>query len=373
MAIKANIVDSATEREAVVDYTEREVQALVVATRPLKTFENKILFFTSSTGSADLHINGSTGDSAGVNEILYAEDAGVAGGEWDTSAISGNWTFNSAAQAFTGTVSIDATATAANSTAQLDNGAEPILDLSDFATLDGAIYIVSMGGGSDAQLFGWNTGTAAIVGNAINISTYVDTGITNIWQTFSIPLGDMGLSAASVDALRIVTVGPPSPDYYLDAIEFGGIASDSVGPTEFKIEPETGTWLHVHSLQISVADTYDSTLANATMPSIPYDGFLGVGTLVNGILYRRMTGSEISFSVRIAQLLDFMQLPNTELTGFGGDDTTSWFTARITFAVPLLLKPPLDNLSLVVRDDLSGLLSMRASVMCMEEDRQFSR
>jgi len=66
MPIKAHITDPATNKKAEVDYTEGEKQALVVATRPLKIYENSSEIFTDADGNADMNIGVAFGTPEGV-------------------------------------------------------------------------------------------------------------------------------------------------------------------------------------------------------------------------------------------------------------------------------------------------------------------
>ncbi|KKM87176.1 hypothetical protein LCGC14_1271640, partial [marine sediment metagenome] len=369
MSLKTRIIGRKRGIQADVDSTKGEQYGVVVATRPLKTFDNKILFFANDTFGTDLNQNAGIGDSAGLIEIVYAENAGIAT-EWDTSAITGGarWDFASADQSFAGSVSIDGTSTINDNVMQLADAS--LFDLDGFSGLTIFIYITgwSNNGTKDITISGWNTSTSFIVGNSVNIGDFADTGSLNTWQEIFIPLSSMGLVSQSIDALRFTVIdtgGGPAPNFFLDNIQFESqLGGDNAGPTEFVVQPDLGTWLHITNLHIIMVDIYDSTVANGTMLSLPYDGFLGLGELQRGVQYQIINNGEIKFHAVIRKMFDFMQLPSAEITGQGSDGTNSWFTAKITFSTPLVLKSEnLDKLSLTINDDLSLLLEFRTSVM----------
>lgn len=359
MSVKSLIIDHSTGlKAAVVDGEEKN--ALVVATRPLKIYDNVLKFFINESYGADLNQNVTLGGTPvkihnGIDNVL-----------WTASAISGIWTFDSTAQAHAGTRSIDGTATGKNSTAQFAKGSSQ--DLTGYTSISGWIYLTGWGAGTQhLQFFGWNVSTGVIVGNLINIDDYINTGILNSWQKFTISLSDMGLAGATISAFRlVVTATSITPNFYLDDLQI----EETGTPIEFQLEPDTGTWLHVNSFQILMADAYSGTVADGTMPSIPYDSLLGVSALVTGISYKRVTSGEIVSSAVIKQFLDFMAFSNANVTGYGSDGTNTWITVNMQFTEPVILKSEEeDKMSLTINDDLSDLLLLRVGAGSKVETR----
>ena len=250
MSLKINIIDSKTRHEAYVDFTLGEEQALVVATRPLKLFNNKVVPFINPTFGVDLAITAGffalEGDvTSFAQEVIYTENA-----EWTTSSVSGVWDFASAAQTHAGIVSIDATGTVNNSTAQLAKGSS--YSLSNSSALSGWIYITAwpVTGVKEVNIQGWNT-SAVGVGSKVNIGNYINTALFNTWQKFTISLSDISLVGTTIDAIRITTVDTgqgSAPDYYLDDIIFEPVADiitdisgvSGVGVQEYTISPSLG-------------------------------------------------------------------------------------------------------------------------------------
>ncbi len=271
-------------------------------------------------------------------------------------------------------MSIDGTGTSNNDVMQL--ATSPLLDLSDYILLSGQIYITSWPstGTKEVQILGWDTSTGS-VGTTVNIGNYVDTNTLNTWQSFSIPISDMSLIGASVDAFRITSIdlGPGvTPNYYLDAItliELGG-SGDSQTPEEYSVTADKGTWLYVETIHFTIVDEYAGTLADATMPLIPYDGFLGLGTLERGINYSRSIGDKVQFNLSIKDLVDLISLPGVHMSGNGSDGVNTWVSFTMELTEPIVLKyENMDKLSATVQDDLSSLKFFRASVGCKIEQR----
>jgi len=456
MPIKSLITDSSNNKSAKVDDTTGEDQALVVATRELKTFENSFRFFTNTSYGADMNQNfefSGTPDDVynGGDSTQWTASAIVGGGNWDlneqnvhaknaivtvvdyanlggetiTIVISGtstnivegidytaetnnDTTATNIATAIDGVTgvgasaigavveiiadlgyditsltddsadidlttsarSLDAVATTNGNVAQLARAS--FVDLSGYTTITGYIFLALWDnrGTKNITLYGWDTGSSVQVGTSININNYVDTNSLNKWHKFTIPLEHMKLSASSIDAFRILTtdIGPGQPpDYYIDYFQ---IQQDG-NPIQYTLAPDLGTWLHVSKVKITIADDYAGTVNNGTMPSLPYDGFLGVSKLANGIVYQRIQSGEVKFSINISELIDFVQIQGATVSGTGSDGTNSWFALSLDLTEPLILKPENDDiLSVIISDDLSDLLFLKISAGCKIETRE---
>ncbi len=356
-----------------IDYINKN--ALVVATHPLKIYENTIKFFTSKTFGIDMNIGRTIDFTENIND----------GGDnvyWTSSIISGaKWTLSSIDQNHTvaGSFSIKSDNDIINATLQITNGSN--FDLTNFDNLIIWIYVdVDWISTDSIEIYGWDTGAGIIVGNSVPLEDYFSFNIFGVWQQITIPLGDMALTGGTLDALRIELVANPvgkAPKYYLDDILFEGIDSEP-GAGEFSIEPELGTWLHVHSFSYMIADNdYDSTIADVdavrpTLPKIPYNTFLGVASLSSGVLYQRVINGEIQFSIVIKQLSDILQLAGAEISAQGSvGETGTWIAIKNNILEPIILKSEnQDKLRFIVNDNLSGLDILRITAACKIEQRQ---
>ena len=123
------------------------------------------------------------------------------------------------------------------------------------------------------------------------------------------------------------------------------------------------------SFQIVVANPFDSTLASASMPNIPYDTLLGT-SIASGINYKRISDGVTTNAATINKFVDFMTLSNAKITGSGGDGTNTWLSLNVNFNEEVLLKSEdEDKMTLTINDDLSGLLYLRVGAGAKTEDR----
>ena len=362
MPVKTLITDPETGRQAAVVDTE-EKNALVVATRPLKSYATKIKFFTNPDYGYNMNV---TLGFAGTPDKIHN---GIDNSYWTASAISGTWTFNSTDQAHAGTKSIDATATVNNDIAQIAKGSS--IDLSGYVAITGWIYLSLWDdtGQKKIEVYGWDTGTSAMVGIAINLKDYIDIGALNSWQKFTIPLPDMNLAAKSIDAIRIETIDTGigvAPNYYLDDMQI----EETTAPEEFNIKPDANTWLHVNNLNIFLVDACASTLANATMPYLSYNKLLNMTSLTNGILYQGRLGGKIRFALPVRNIGDILMLPGSRIESCGSDGTNTFLKMFLDLKYPIILQAEHDDkLSFMISDDLSGLIKIVISANCREEAR----
>jgi hypothetical protein len=366
MSLKTFIADVATNLKAKVDNDNGlEDGALVVATRPLKTYTNRLEFFSNPTYGIDMNQALPTGGTP-----IYIHD-GIDNIYWTASGIVGaiRWDFNSTDEAHTGTHSIDATPTINGDEAQFAKGSPR--DLTGFTALSGWIYITGWPtlGIKEAEIYGWDTTSSTQIGSSINIGAYVNTATFNIWQKFVIPLTVMGLTDATIDAVRVRTVstgGGVAPAYYLDDLE---IQEDEL-PLEYIIEPPHDTWIWVDQINVVMADVLDTTLLSSSMHNLSYDKFLALPALPVGLFFQRYNKGEVILTATFRYLLDFLQLPNTNILNVGCDGANTWFSLNQIFASPILLKASeQDKLVFSVRDDMSGLLIFRISASSKQEDR----
>lgn len=144
---------------------------------------------------------------------------------WDGTTIqtfAADFDFSSTDQNNTpgGSQSIDYTDSEDGDIAQFTRP-EGDIDLTPFISLMGYIYLTStLTGGDDIMLYGWDTGTGTMVGNTIDLTDYITTGLTDTWQSFTIPLVDMGLDGETIDAIRMEMVGVGAdPNGYVDDLQ----------------------------------------------------------------------------------------------------------------------------------------------------------
>lgn len=372
MVLKTNITDPLTGFKAAVVSENGEKNSIAVATRPLKKFINKYLLFVNPSYGADMNINVTFGGSPiGIHN-------GTDTALWTGSAISGTWVFDSTTQAQSGTKSVDGTATVNNNIAQFAKGSNQ--SLTGHTAITGYVYLSAWDnkGTKHIEFYGWDTNTSTIVGNSINLDDYIDFYTIGSWQKFSIPLDDMSLENKTLDSFRVKTIdlGPGSPpDYYLDNIQ----VEETGAPVTFKIQPEKGTWLHIYSLGVGMADAYtgyiDTAAANTfpTLLNIPYNSFLGVSKLPIGMVVKGHVDGEDLFAATFRQLQDFLAFSAGEFKSSGSDGTNTWFNITLNMIEPYILKDEKDDyIEITINDNMEGLLHLRVSASCKEEKRPIS-
>jgi len=364
MSIKSYITDPKTGRKAEVIDGDNEKHALVVATRPLKTYENSVRFFTNDDYGADMNQDiGAFGTPEkihdGTDSILWTASDIVGGGKT---------TFNSSDRNHTsgGALSVKVDNSPVNDIFQFDKGSD--LDLSGYVSISSWINVdKDWKAGDDIEIYGWDTGTNLQVGDSVGLQNYFDFSSYDTWHKLNIALEDMSIEESTLDALRvrIVAAEGKSPKFYMDDIQF----EQSGTPISFELNPNKGTWLHVKEFTISVVDEIAGTLGNATMPFLAYDKFLGV-SLTTGLTYQREQNGKNVFTQQVKNIIEFAQLAGTEVSGCGSDGTNTWVTLRSEHMEPLLLKAENDDvLKFIINDDMSGLLHFRISAGCKIEDR----
>jgi len=251
---------------------------------------------------------------------------------------------------------------------EIDKGSDQIL--TNYVGVTMWIYVDKDWKLGDAvDFYGWlSTGTPAQVGTKVDLSDYFEYDDYDTWHKIYIPFTDMGLTGATIDTFRVEQEAAEgkTPKFYLDDIQI----EETGTPITFTLEAELGTWLHVKSLQLVVADDFVSTVVAGTLPGIPYDNLLGA-TITNGIGYKRISDGETVNAATISKFVDLMTLSNATITGSGGDLTNSWLSVNIQFSEDVILKAENeDKMTLSINDDLSGLLYLRVGVGSKVESRE---
>lgn len=354
MAIETIITGGAGEAlNAAVIEKQDLPRGLVVYTEPARSYIAQTKALASETTG---------GINANVNAAFSGTPDGIHNGTdsvlWTGSALTGTWTFDSTAQAQAGTKSVDATATIGNDEAQFERGST--VSAGDYQALSGYIYIT-----------GWPTsGTKEVElrfrlagvdqSSTVNLSEYINTGTLNAWQKFAIPLADFGLGAVNIDQLIVKTIdigGGAAPDYYLDTVQL-----EETGQEIFSAIADTGSKYYVTDLSITMADAYDSTLANSSVQNIKYNQLLALAKLGNGILFRLTTNEIVRFQGVFQQHVDFMTFPGLTVES-GGDATNTWIRYSVKFDFPFVMDSRTkDKFEMILSDDLSGLLYHRVLI-----------
>ncbi len=313
-------------------------------------------FFTNATYGADMNKNaGFTGTPVPVHN-------GTDNTYWTATNISGtNFVFDSTAQAYTGTHSIDATATTDGNTMQLANGSP--YSTGSYIAITGAIYLTGWATEDDnirvrLRLDGVN------VGNTVLLSTYISQQELNSWQLFSIPISSITTSTVNFNQITIETVNTTgaSPNYYLDILQL----ENTGGTIIYTVAPTPGTIYRIQGFGFGLTDN----IAVAT--GIDPAKMLGVNELPVGIVSLTSVNNELTFTGILKNHMDFATYPNVKINT-GGTAFSTWITYSVDFNIwggtPLVLDSRTnDYAAFIINDDLSGLSYFRILTNGIEED-----
>jgi len=355
-----------------VDCVDGEKCALAVATRPLKTHMSRIGFLTNPSYGREMNKNGSYG---GTPVLIHDGADSVAWGFAEVGTTF--WTADSTDRFYDTAQSVKSANTAVGSYAQFTNNAGPgtDIDLSSYVAFTMWINVDSDWDNGDSVDF-QGIVDAGLVGNSVALEDYFDHTKYDVWQFIAIPVGDMGLSATSIDAVRFTQAardGAKSPTYYLDLITL----EETGSPIEYSIKPSKNRWFYIDTLHITMADNIDSEIdtgANTKVPTmygLSYDKFLGM-TPTEGLkleVYRNDSLVEGS-SLQITNLGDMLSVPDVRITNAIADGTNTMISVERKLSVPIILKvEEEDELRVTLSDNFSVLLLFRFSVMGYEEIR----
>ena len=97
---------------------------------------------------------------------------------------------------------------------------------------------------------------------------------------------------------------------------------------------------------------------------------LVLGHFANGINYKRIENGVTISSATISKFIDFMGLSNANISGSGGNATSSWIAVNVQFNETVVLKAEdEDKMTLTINDNLSGLLYLRVGAGAKVEQR----
>ena len=326
---------------------------------PLELYEPTIINLSDSDGSVEMAVDSSF---SGTPELVHN---GTDSAEWTGSSISGTWDFTSTVQAQAGTKSIDATATVNNNEALLSDGTTT--DFTNYQSLSGYVYLTKYSSSKNQIQLRFRN-SSVDVGNLLNIGNFIDTGLLNSWQKFSIGKSEFGINNEIVDELVIKTISTSgvAPNYYLDTIqieEIGGKIYTGTPPTFYKFL--------MSCILIQMTGPLAGTLADGTMPGISYNKLLNVSSLPSGLVLNITRFGEASFSATLNNLAD-ITLIGGSIDSLISDGTNTSMVVKIDFESPVAMqKKYKDSLTLSISDDLSSLISLKTVLIgktVIEED-----
>ena len=406
--IKTHITDGSGDNTAAkVTNDTGEVNSLVVATRPLKTFENSIVFFMNSDYGVDMNIN--TASSGSPNHIHDGTDnteadSGTTDGTTADKLVDSGQNFD--VTVYSGMTVYNVTDDTYALVTAVDSGSILSLDTDIMATAEdytvGAYWTGTTISGTAVE-FSKDDGINHTDGGALSVK--VEENLNTIWQFAK---GSDVVMSSYVSLTIWIYV---DKDWKVgDSVEMYGWDTDTgtqVGTsvflenyfsydtydvwqkiviplTDFGILTSSTT---TNALRCKIA-ALDGKKAKFYMDDIaleksgepvkftitPTEGtWLHVkefmisvasdinGTLENatmpflaydsllgvtlaaGINYQRVQDTKTVFSLTVKDLLGFVQLPSATISGYGSDGANTWVTLRMLMTEPIILKSESDD------------------------------
>lgn len=279
---------------------------------------------------------------------------------WTGSTISGSTIdFASTNRAYSGTQSVRANSPNLGTVWEFDKGSSQ--GLSSYVALTFKINVNRRWvAGDSVSIYGYDS--SGQVGTKVLLEDYFDETDYDVWLSVSIPLGDMSLSLATVDAFRLEmeAINGQSPDFFMDEIQL----QETGTPIEFKTSHTSDLQYRATSFVITMVDATAGTLADAGgMLPLSYDKFLGVSALPVGITIRSVYNGVVSFSGNVTGLIELLSV-GFKIDNAGTDGTNTFITLTNQFEKPLILDGDAGGnyVSMTVNDDLSGLVRFTAAL-----------
>lgn len=363
MAIKYYIADPASGLKAYVNNDGgAEENALIVATRPFKSFEADRRFLLNDTYGREM-----AQDAAfGAGELLIHDGTDTVA--WTFSEpIGTKWVADSTDRFHAGAKSLKCDNPNVGDIMQVINNVGPGDDIDmtgNYVALTMWVNVDKNWAANDSFSIYAHVG-GALVGNEIHLEDYFDFADYDDWHFINIPLTDMGIESSSIDAFRFENIsrdGGKSPKFYIDELT----VQASGGSIEYEITPEKGTWLHITAFHTTFVDA--GVFTDAARP--PYDQFLNMSPSA-GYIYRHYVEGALKSEERITNLMDLLSFPRASITNYLPDGTDTLLTVTTEAPIPIILKSETgDKIAYTIEDDFSELLYFRISVQGYVEQRK---
>jgi len=314
--------------------------------------------FISPERGLDMNINGA--DSPSITEDVYQN--GISSG-WAASVISGSWNFTDTYTGdggnwpIVGTLSIDCRQANNNNQARLESTIA--LDLTAYDFIRGYAFVDSWSTGGTAKevTLEIRDATDTIIGNAVNLSSYIDSASFDVPQAFKIPISAFNATNQSMKSVVITVIdngGGAAPNILLDDIQF----QDGGSGYLYSIRPTNNRRLFIDRIKIRMEGPYNVT--TSAQHAVSMSGFLNIAKLGNGIQTGVSTNGvfDPGKSVVIRELRDWLKFPQgSDFSSYGdGTNTAIEFNLDFVNFHGLTLDPKRqEEFSFRIQDDLSSL------------------
>lgn len=350
----ASVKITGSSKASVVVGTRPDFKELgaVTYTRPLLTRRYRAGVLAEADGNTSMNILPNVAQTA-----LSIYDGGDTATTFSPSTLQGaSWDFVSTNNPRTGTFHVEATNTNNNDIASFEDAASSY-SFSLYQNFEAFFNLNSWPTQGTKEVFVqfYNGGTVA--SNEVGISSYINTSNLTSYQLCQIPLTAFTITAAEFDEirLRIVDTGPgAAPTFDVDDIAM--IEVGNSGTAEFSFAPGPDEIFELRKLEI---------IAVAGSDKIKYNKFFSLNELSNGVLITWTSQGQVVESLVIRRDYDWALSAGASL-----DIISTLGDIDGIYRVGLELDPDLvvlsgktnDKITISVRDDLSSLLEMNATV-----------
>ena len=340
------------KRHAAVGSRTGSPNGVVVYDRPLFSRAPVRAFLTDESGSPDMNFNNTAIADAtriydGGDSTLFTANALSGGGRWDTT---------STAQAYVGSQSLSGASARNNDTMSLSSGTDYASN--QFTAFDMYIYLTqwpTSGSIKEIELELWSNGVQA--SSTLLIRNYIDITNFNSWQLCTIPFADFSISTTTWDEVRIRfrdTGQGQAPRAYFDEIAMQGLSA--TGTVDFRFAPAADEQIEVRKLVFAAAN--DSN-------KIKWDELFGAAQLTNGLLITTRSGGEVVDSQVVRDNFRLVQLANSDIkVSVDTVEGTAIYRSASEFEPEAIILDgrTSDEIRVTVRDNLSSLLALTASI-----------
>jgi len=292
---------------------------------------------------------------------------------WTATSVVGNkFTFNSTNVIINGAASIEIANPNVGDIMQFDNGSD--FPLSAHAAITFNIQITSdWTPGDSISIYGYDTGGGVQVGTKVLIEGLIDITDLVVTQVVVIPLADMGLATATVDAFRIeieTRGGPKSPTFYMDDLQIEELGEN----IDFTLLPNPGKKTKIHRFAVNVSGPLDMHLLRNpstdgfSVSNLDINKILNIGPLTNGILTTRTRKGVDGFLGNFRKLGDNLKFA-ANLKNEISNGVLSCISLTLDFTDPPIMDNAFsDKIVVTVRDDLTALTDCQVIIFGSEVD-----
>lgn len=324
----------------------------VTYTRPLLTRRYKADILAEGNGNVSMNID--PGVALG-GTLVY--NGGDTASTFTPSALQGaSWDFAATINPRSGTLHVEAANTNNNDLAAFTDSTNTY-NFGDYILFEAFISLNSWPTTGTKEVFVQFFNNGGTVSNEVGISGYINTTNLSTYQLLQVPINAFTLTGAQFDEirLRIVDTGPGSaPTFDIDDITM--VQPGGTGTAQFTYAPGPDEIFELRKLEI---------IAVAGSDKIKYNKFFSLNELTNGLLVTWTVQNQVVESLVVRRDYDWALSAGAKLEivrTVGDVDGIYRVGIELDPDLVVLSGATNDKITITVRDDLSSLLEMNATV-----------